>query len=391
MAQSPFRIKPYKHPIYRYVVRDKITGTWRRKYFTSEREARTYVNLKTIELQNHGRDGVMFPAEMRVMAQRACDQLQPFGKTIEDAVGFYLQHLQTESRSIPVRQAVEELIANRAASGLSRLYLRDLKYRLGRFVPEFGERIVASVTALEITRWLESLGVGPVTRNSFRRIARTLFSFCLERKYCVENPVASKQTLAKEPHKDVEVLSVEQARKLLKVSSPEMVPYWAIGLFAGLRPSEIRKLQWDDVDFEHGLITVRSAKTGRKRYVTMQPNLIAWLKSAMPKSKQREAVTPRVVSKVVAPVNFRRSYAMERAAAGLGDWAVNCLRHSFGSYHLAQFANLNALALEMGNSPEVIDKHYRQAVRPQEAHRYWAITPAIAVDPEQKVAARIAA
>ena len=72
-------------------------------------------------------------------------------------------------------------------------------------------------------------------------------------------------------------LSVEDARRLLAASSPEMLPYWAIGLFVGLRPSEIRNLQWKDVDFEDALITVRSTKTGRKRFVKMQPNLTAWL------------------------------------------------------------------------------------------------------------------
>ncbi len=378
MAKSPFRIKSYRHPVYRYVVRDKLTGNWRRKYFTSERDAKTYVDLKSIELLNEGRDGVTFPAALRVMAHRAADRLQPFGKTIEDAAEFYLRHLQTERGSVPVRQAVDELIANRAAAGLSKLYLRDLKFRLGRFVAAFGDRIIASVNTKEIVEWLESLGVGPVTRNTFRRDVRTLFSFCCGRKYCAENPVATKETLAKERRKEVEVLTVEQARKLLAKSSREMLPYWAIGLFAGLRPSEIRNLQWSDVDFEDALITVRSTKTDRKRYVKMQPNLIEWL-------------TPHRQDggKVAAPLNFRKSYALDRGSAELASWPINAMRHSFGSYWLAQFNDKNALALQMGNSPDVITAHYERAVRPKEAHRYWAITPVTAQDQERKIMARI--
>src|SRR5262249_19649399 len=161
-------------------------------------------------------------------ALRAAEQLEPFGKTVDDAVEFYLAHLQAERGSIPVRQAVDELIANRTAAGLSALYLRDLKFRLGRFANALGERIVASVTTKEIVEWLESLGVGSVTRNIFRRDARTLFSFCCGRKYCVENPVAVKETLAKEQRKEVEVLSVEEARRLLAASPPDLLPYWSI-------------------------------------------------------------------------------------------------------------------------------------------------------------------
>ena len=362
--KRPFRIKPYKHPFLKFVVRDKITGKWRRKFFRTQREAKIYCELREIELHNQGREGVMFPADLRVMAYRASRQLEPYGKTIDDAVAHYLKHLQIERGSVPVRQAVDELLQNRRAAGLSAVYLRDLKYRLGKFAERFGECSVASITTKEIVAWLESLGVGAVTRNTFRRDVRTLFSFAREHGYCAENPVASKATLAKERAKDVEVLSVEEARKLIAAASPGMLPYWVLGLFAGLRPSEIRKLKWSDCDFEHALITVRSAKTGRKRYVTMQPNLVQWLGPYRCDD-----------GKVVDPVNFRRQYALDREAAGLNDWPANCLRHSFGSYWLAQFSDINALALQMGNSPAVIEEHYRQAVRPRDAHRFWAIIP----------------
>ncbi len=280
-----------------------------------------------------------------------------------------------------MRQAVNELIANRKAAGLSKLYIGDLHFRLGRFVKSFGDRSVASITTKEIVGWLESLGIGPVTRNTFRRDVRTLFSFCIEHEYCSENPAASKATLAKEQNnKDVEVLSVEQAKKLLKASSRDMLPYWAIGLFAGLRPSEIRKLHWSDVDLDDALITVRSSKTGRKRFVKIQQNLAQWLEPH-----------PRDEGKVVAPANFRRSYPADRAAAGLTDWPTNCMRHSFGSYHVAQFADIPALAVQMGNSPEIIERHYRKAVRPKEAHRYWALTPDTVTEQDRgKVIATIA-
>src|SRR5205823_3277196 len=155
--------------------------------------------------------------------------------------------------SVPVRQAVDELIANRRDAGLSKQYCGDLQFRLGRFANSFGDRSIASITTKEIDVWLEMLGVGPVTRNTFRRDVRTLFSFSCRRNYCPENP-ATATTYAKEPSGEVEILSVEDARGLLQSSSESMRPYWAIGLFAGLRPSEIRNLQWADVDFEDALI-----------------------------------------------------------------------------------------------------------------------------------------
>jgi integrase len=364
MAKAPFRIKPYRHSRLKFVVRDKLTGKWRRKFFKTEREAKTYVQLKEIELLNQGKEGVMFPAEIRVMAHRAKAQLEPLGKTIDDAVEFYLKHVETEKGSVSVEQAVDELIQNRRGAGRSKLYCGDLKFHLGRFGKEFTGRSVASISTKEINAWLAKLDVGPVTRNTFRRDVRTLFSFCRDAGYCAENP-ATATTRAKEPSREVEVLSVEDARRLLATSSPELLPYWSIGLFAGLRPSEIRHLRWsNDVDFEDALITVRSTKTGRKRFVKMQPVLLEWLKQCR-----------RQDGKVVSPVNFRKQCAADKAAAGLSDWPVNALRHSFGSYHLAQFGDINALAVQMGNSPEMIERHYRKAVTPKEAHRYWQVKP----------------
>src|SRR5262249_32090358 len=117
-------------------------------------------------------------------------------------------------------------------------------------------------------------------------------------------------------------------------------------------------------DFDDALITVRPSKTDRKRYVKMQPALCDWLKPHR-----------RSSAKVVAPVNFRKAYRADKAAAGLQAWPTNCLRHSFGSYWLAQFNDKNALALQMGNSPDVITRHYERAVRPKQAHEFWALTP----------------
>src|SRR5215470_9568919 len=102
MAKRHFRIKPYKHPRLKFVVRSNVTGKWERKFFTSEREAKTYAAQKEIELLNQGSEAMAFPTELRVMAQRAARQLAEYKKTISDAVEFYLKHLEATTRSVPL-------------------------------------------------------------------------------------------------------------------------------------------------------------------------------------------------------------------------------------------------------------------------------------------------
>jgi hypothetical protein len=56
-------------------------------------------------------------------------------------------------------------------------------------------------------------------------------------------------------------------------------------------------------------------------------------------------------------------------------WKHNALRHSFISYRLAEIQNAAQVALEAGNSPQMIFKHCRELVRPAEAKKWSAIMP----------------
>jgi integrase len=368
MAKPAFRIKPYKHPRLKFVVRSKVSGKWQRKFFTTRAEAQTFVRLKEVELLNQGREGVTFPTWLRVMAEQGNERLHPFGKTLSDAVDFYARHLETTTNSVPLRQAMEELIENRRGSGATARYCYDLRIRIGRFCSAFPDRNVAEFSTAEIDSWLAGLPLGPVTRNIFRRDLRTLFAFALTRRYCADNPVASTRK-AKEIDGEIEILSIAQTAGLLESAGAETLAYWTIGAFAGLRCAEIERLDWKQIDLESNLIEVkaRHSKTATRRLVTIQPNLAAWLGPI------------RKLRGPVAPVNLRKLTRVDRERVGLrSGWPRNALRHSFGSYHLGRFNDAAALALQMGNSPEVIFRHYRQLVKPKDAERYWQIMPSAA-------------
>src|SRR5260370_42633506 len=77
----------------------------------------------------------------------------------------------------------------------------------------------------------------------------------------------------------VPIFKVEELKRLLESSSIEVLPVLALGAFAGLRPEEINKLRWEDIDFEGRTIRVnaRAAKTRRKRFAEISDNLLAWL------------------------------------------------------------------------------------------------------------------
>ena len=67
---------------------------------------------------------------------------------------------------------------------------------------------------------------------------------------------------------------------------------------------------------------------------------------------------------------------MLRAASKAGiAWKHNGLRHSFISYRLADTQDVNRVALEAGNSPAMIFRHYRELVTPEQAATWFSIAP----------------
>ena len=365
MAKPAFRIKRYAHPRLKFVVRSKLSGKWVRKFFETEREAKTYVEQQEIELLNHGREGTGFPGWLRVMAQHGQERLDVYGKRLGDAVDFYVAHLERTKRSVPLDQATRELIEGRRTSGASEGYCYDLKLRLGRFCKDFADRSSAEITTGVIDDWLGALKLAPLTRNTFRRDVRTLFSFCLTRGYCATNPVLATRK-AKEVDGEVGILTVDEASRLLENAVQSALPYFAIGLFAGLRKAEILRLSWEEIDFDAALIevTAKKSKTAKRRLVKMQPNLAEWL-APFRNCRGR-----------VCPPNLRKLTQKSRVIARLAEWPSNALRHSFASYYLANFKDAAALALEMGHTnQQMIFDHYRQVVRPAEALRFWKLAP----------------
>lgn len=57
------------------------------------------------------------------------------------------------------------------------------------------------------------------------------------------------------------------------------------------------------------------------------------------------------------------------------EWPCNVLRHSFISCRIAVVQSADQVALESGNSPSIIFKHYRELTTPEIAEKWFAIVP----------------
>jgi hypothetical protein len=56
-------------------------------------------------------------------------------------------------------------------------------------------------------------------------------------------------------------------------------------------------------------------------------------------------------------------------------WPNNVLRHSYATYRLAQCQNAARVALEMGNSPQMLFSNYRELADEKDAADWFNIVP----------------
>ncbi|MDR3403940.1 MAG: hypothetical protein P4L99_15695 [Chthoniobacter sp.] len=348
-----------------------------RRFFDTKAEAETYAQQCRVQKENNG------------ISAFGNVELAAFGKTVHDAIAFYLGYLRRQQRSVPVKDAIAAFLDR--MSGRSARYTSDLRTRLGHFETVFGDQQIGSVEPAAITDWLDGMDVSPVTRNTIRRRVASFFAFAKEKKWRQDNPFAGgKKAEIKrvdEPRKKVRILTVEQVKALVDIASDETLPFWLIAIFAGLRPeSEIFRLRWEHIDLEQKVIVVdgseesdiEETKTGR-RVVQMKDCLVAML---LPFARPAGPVIPpgnvwkklRVDKRQVG-FGTPGSETDEEKAAGmkLKPWVEDITRHTFGSHLLAACGDIGIVSTQMGNSPEMVRKHYLALVKPAEAAKFWAI------------------
>ena len=370
MARRTLRILPYNgnRGYHYYLDGLKVNGKRKRLFFATEAEAKEELKKWDKRIRKEGEDALAISQELRILATKCAKRLDAFEKSIWDATEFYVEHLERMGGSVPVTVLFADYLETKQRAKLSEKHLADIKQRLGRFVADFSDRAIKTLTVREIEDWLHGLDLSPQTVNNFRAIIGAFFEYAVRRELVEKNPVTAVDKI-KVVDTAPEIFTPEQLTRLLNTAAAELLPALATQAFAGLRTSEVLRLDWGELDQNRGFITVsaKKAKTAKRRLIPIAPNLAEWL---------------RPYANMTGPVwekGFRAYHVAIRNLAteiGLKRWPNNGLRHSFASYYLAKHQNAPQLALEMGHStPRMVFDNYREVVAPAEAERYWMIRP----------------
>ncbi len=312
----------------------------------------------------------------------AAAELLPQGSRLRDAASDYAKahKRKAELSAVSVADLKDKFLAAKKDEQLSDRYVDDATSRLTKFAKGFRCNI-ASVTADQITTWLDGIKARGRTRNNYRNSIVALFRYARARGHLPRNEVTEAELVpvVKAKPSAIGIYTPDQLAVMLSATPPDLLPSVAIAAFAGVRSQEVLRLTWEDIDLRKGHIVVAAekAKTASRRIVPILPALKAWLTRCKDKSGP-------VVSGFAQPQSWNRAISRHIARYNLEAKTAsrppiprinNGLRHSFASYRLAVTKDTAAVALEMGNSPRKLFQNYRELVTAADARRWFAVMP----------------
>ena len=349
-----------------------LKGERIREAFPTKEEAETRAAQIRQMVDNEGAAAFSLPADARAEAAKCVEMLKPYNASISEACEHFVEKVLKFREAPAVADAVKRLLVEKEQKNLRPGTLIDLRHRWGKFAETFGTRKLNEITGEDLTAWLVKQASDPVNRHNYRRKIGSLYRLAVKRKWTAENIV--EQTERPEMvEAGVGILHVKHIAKLLEHADDHgLLPFAVLGFFAGVRPDELKKLEWSAVNLARRQVVIgpKVAKTKQQRILPLNDTALAWL-----------AMCAKKHGRVVAPDNFRKRFDAWRKAAGIRfkNWPKDCIRHSFGTYHYAAHNNPVETARLMGHvGVDIFFRHYRALVDEDEAKRFWTLRPAAA-------------
>jgi site-specific recombinase XerD len=245
-----------------------------------------------------------------------------------------------------------------------------------RFAGKFGGMRLDAVTPDMLRNWLDDIvsektgeKLGTIAKRQHRKDLNVFFVRAIREGWVKKNP-CELVDLPEVPVKDVQILTVDQAKQLLFANRKQPIAArLALEMFGGLRAASAERIKKDHIDFEARGIRFPGGlhKGGKTLYRQGQPDVLwQWLKAA-----------PETCWTDIDEGNYgaQKSAAVRRAFGPDFTMPHNALRHSFASYHLAAFKSIAQTGYLMQHTNGHTTGIYEGVAREAEAKKYFSISP----------------
>lgn len=211
--------------------------------------------------------------------------------------------------------------------------------------PTFGNVEPRQIAPLDVDRLRVRLSKkkAPATVKNTLELLRRIINFGVNKQLCP--PISFKIRLPKVDNIQTETLTDEQVRGLIdacNVAEDKQATHLVLtALYTGMRRGELFRLQWDDVDFKQGFLTIKTPKSGITEKIPLNNlarNVLEAHKALEKPQKKKEEAGEK--SHFVFPgrggkqrVDIKKALASIRTAAKLpaGFRPLHGLRHVFAS------------------------------------------------------------
>ncbi|MEO6995844.1 MAG: site-specific integrase [Lacunisphaera sp.] len=382
---NPYTITEFTNPSGEIAFRISgwLAGMRVRKNFRSREEAeaeKQVLQVQRLQGETGIRTAVTRLADDQLHeAEAVFRRIDGLPRSISFYLDFALANYREPATKKLLTEAVTEYVATkeheRAQDLLSEPHLSRIKRDLKRLEKHFSGATIAELTGARLMGFFEAGGAGLKTYNNRRGIVSTFLKFALQRDWLADNPLLKVPSRRIRRRRGCAVtFSAEQAKNLMafvELHHPCAVPFFALCLFAGIRPcvrgGEILRLQPAHVKLDAGLIRIDAgvSKVREPRNVTIQPNLAAWLQ-AYPLKRFP-----------IIPANLQH---IREKVAQTFPLSYDVMRHTFISMFVGKFRSLGEAALQAGNSESIIRRHYLDLKSVSEAEEFFGILPKRAKD-----------
>jgi len=168
------------------------------------------------------------------------------------------------------------------------------------------------------------------TKNNYRAALATLFSFARQKGHLPRGQQTEAEFSTRYNGKGGEIgtYTPKQLQILLSRIEPRMIPFIAIGAFAGLRSAEIARLEWQEVRFDQDVIELKAARASQPPATSDSPGFESLVKSHAERVREGASGGPR---------RIRSRHPIQKAVDAITDQdgeplvkiVHNGLRHSF--------------------------------------------------------------
>lgn len=325
-----------------------------RKCFKSFRDAEAYI----LAVESNIALPPLTSAQI-IDAQLAYRDL-PQGLSLQDVVKDYIRTRPKISSSIKLSQLSAEYFQ---AKSMRDATIQSYRVIINKVVSALGDRFLHEYSVDECKMLVQNQP-SPHIAALIKRIMHALWAYAIQQDMCTSN-IWDKIGTIKLPDKPIEILTVPQAQMLIDAivsNHPQLVGYYAVGLFAGVRPTELQRITQDNIRDGYLYLDGSVTKTKLTRSIKIADNLQQWL-------GKYEYYAPRRRQLV-------RSHATICNALNIGEYPKDVLRHSYASYLYELTRDAPLVAAELGHTTTtMLFKHYRALAPAGSGAEYFSIVP----------------